>query len=102
MNDSADAILEHILALVHQLAGRRLADGADKLLGAEHGVTGWDSIELLERLEEAYAVDLRPFADARATQRKGWVRTYTVAGDAMPRELAEHMAQLVQQRSSAP
>jgi hypothetical protein len=74
-------------------------DGADKLIGDEHGVTGWDSIELLERLERDYNVDLRPFVDARATIRKGWFRTYTVGGDVTARELSDHIASLVGSRS---
>jgi hypothetical protein len=94
-----DAILEHVLKLVHELSGRRFPDGANKLISAEHGVTGWDSIELLERLERDYDVDLRPFADARATTRKGWFRTYTIGGDATARELADHIASLVRDRS---
>lgn len=92
MHTSLEAILEHVLSLLHALGGRRLNDGADKLIGAEHGVTGWDSIYLLEDLEKAYGVDLRPFADARVTQRKGWFRTYTVPGDATARELAQYIA----------
>jgi hypothetical protein len=97
--ETADVILEHVLKLAHEQSGRRLPKGADKLLGAAHGVTGWDSIELLERLESDFGVDLRPFADARATTRKGWFRTRTIFGDATPRELAEHIASLVHARS---
>jgi hypothetical protein len=95
MDHEPDAILEHVLALIPRLGGRQLEDGADKLLGAEHGVNGWDGIDLLEDLEQAYGVDLRPFAEARSTQRKGWFRTYAVAGDATPRELADHIASLL-------
>jgi hypothetical protein len=97
--ESAEVILEHVLRLANEQSGRRLPDGADKLLGADHRVTGLDGIELLERLESDFAVDLRPFANARATTRKGWFRTRTVSGDATPRELAEHIASLVQARS---
>jgi len=82
---------EHVLAVLHRLSGRRLKGGADKLVGADHGVTGWDGIDLLEDLEEHFDVDLRPFMDARATTRKGRFRTRTVFGDAAPRELAEHI-----------
>jgi len=39
--DSApDAILEHVLKLEHEQSGRRVQDGADKLIAAEHGATG--------------------------------------------------------------
>lgn len=93
---SAEAILEHVLSILQHLGGRRLSDGADKLIGAEHGITGWDSIDLLEGLEEVYGIDLRPFADARATRRKGWFRTYTVSGDATARELADHIASILE------
>ncbi len=99
MDSSPDFVLDHVLTLAHQLSGRRLSNGADKLLGAEHGVTGWDSIELLERLESAYGVDLRPFADARATTRKGWFRTHKISGDATPKELADHISALVRNTS---
>ena len=92
MNPSRDVILEHVLTLARELGGRRLPDGADRLLGAEHGVTGWDSIILLERLEDAYRIDLRPFANSRSTERKGWINTYCVPGDATARELADHVA----------
>ena len=95
MGDQLDAILEHVLVSIHRLSGRRLSDGADKLIGAEHGVTGWDSIDLLEDMEEVYGIDLQPFAESRATERKGWFRTYKVDGDATPRELAEQIASLV-------
>jgi hypothetical protein len=94
-----DAILEHLLDLLPEYSGCRLPDGADKLIGAEHGVTGWDCIELLEQVEEEYGVDLRPFVDARSTKRKGWFRTYTIGGDATPRELATHIASLLRDRS---
>lgn len=95
MDRSLDAILEHVLALIHRLSGKRLPDGADKLIGAEHSVYGWDSIDLLEDLEERYGVDLRPFAEALAIRRKGWFRTYTVPGDTTPRQLAQEIASLV-------
>lgn len=96
MANSSDAILQHVLTSVHRLSGRRLPVGGDKLIGAEHGVTGWDSIDLLEEMEQAYGVDLRPFAEARATERKGWFRNHKVSGDATPRELADHIAALIQ------
>lgn len=95
MTPSPDDILEHVLSRVHRFSGSRLADGADKLIGAEHSVYGWDSIDLLEDLERHYGVDLRPFANSRAITRKGWFRTYTVAGDATPRELAREIASLI-------
>ena len=95
MNASPDAILEHVLKLIHRQSGRRVADGSEKLIGAEHGITGWDSIELLEQLEQAYGVDLRRFIDARARTRNGWFRTYTIGGDATARELADHISSLV-------
>jgi hypothetical protein len=92
MDRSPEAILEAVLATIHRLSGRRLEAGADKLIGADHRVEGWDSIDLLEELEKVYGVDLAPFADAQATTRKGWFRTYKVPGDATPRELAEYIA----------
>jgi hypothetical protein len=95
MDAAPNAILKHVLKLIHHQSGRRIPDGADKLIGADHGVTGWDSIELLERLEEEYGVDLGPFMDARATKRKGWFGTYTIGGDVTARELADHIASLV-------
>lgn len=95
MADQSDAILEHVLVTIHRLSGRRLSNGADKLIGAEHGVTGWDSIDLLVDMEEAYGVDLQPFAESRATERKDWLRTYKVNGDATPRELAPQIASLL-------
>jgi hypothetical protein len=100
MERTLDAILEHVLSLLEKYGGKRVPAGAEKLMGAEHGVTGWDSIYVLEDLEQAYGVDLRPFADARATKRKGWFRTHTISGDATPRELAEHIAHLLQGRAS--
>lgn len=96
MEQSRDAILQHVLVLLHQLGGRRLREGADLLAGADHGVTGLDSIDLLEQLELAYGVDLRPFAEARATTRRGWFRTYTVPGDATAREIADYIASRLQ------
>lgn len=98
MSCEADPVTEHILTLLHRYGGRRLPNGADKLMGGEHGVTGWDSIYVLEELEKAYGVDLRPFADARATTKKGWFRTVTVSGDATPRELAQHITDLTRRR----
>ena len=95
MTDASDAILEHVLVTIHRLSGRRLSDGADKLIGAEHSVTGWDSIDLVVDMEEAYGIDLEPFVESRATERKGWFRTYKVGGDATARELANHIASLV-------
>jgi hypothetical protein len=95
MDAAPDDILEHVLKLIHHQSGRRIPDGADNLIGDEHGVTGSDSIELLEKLEEHYGVDLRPFMDARATTRKGWFRTYTIGGDTTARELADHIALLL-------
>ena len=92
MTAPRDEILEHVLTLTRQLGGRQLPDGAERLIGAEHGITGWDSIDLLERLEADYGIDLRPFADSRATERKGWLRTYRVGGDATARELADYIA----------
>ena len=100
METAADAILEHVLSLLHWLGGRRLSDGADKLVAADHGVTGWDGIDLLEKLEAEYDVDLRPFVEARATQEKGWVRTYTTYKDVTPRELADHIADLVRAKTA--
>ena len=100
MDASIDPILEYVLGLLNELGGRRLSDGADVLVGAQHGVTGRDSIMLLERLEEAYGIDLRPFAEARATRRKGWFRTYTVPGDVTARELAEHIEGLIAAKRS--
>jgi hypothetical protein len=35
-----------ILATIHRLSGRRLEGGADKMIGAEHLLDGWDSINL--------------------------------------------------------
>jgi hypothetical protein len=92
MDRSPEAILETVLATIHRLSGRRLEGGADKMIGAEHHLDGWDSIDLLEQLEKAYGVDLAPFAEARASTRKGWFRTYKVPGDATPRELADYIA----------
>ncbi|HYJ31105.1 MAG TPA: hypothetical protein VEW25_12285 [Allosphingosinicella sp.] len=94
MDRSPDAVLNDVLAVIERLCGRRLPDGADKLIGADHGLTGWDSILLLEDLEKAYSIDLRPFADSRATIRKGWFSKLKIAGDATPRELAAHIAAL--------
>lgn len=94
MSEAPATILEYILTAVQRVGGKRLQGGADKLIGADHGVTGWDSIELIEELEERFKLDLRPFIDARSTTRKGWFRTRTVFGDATPRELAEHVASL--------
>lgn len=94
-----NAILDHVLKRLHEQSGRRLPDGADKLIGAEHGVIGGDSIELIEQLEEDYGVALQPFVDQRATKRKGWFRTYTIGGDATARELADHIASLIGERS---
>lgn len=66
MDQSPDVFLNYVLAVIEQLGGRRLPNGADKLIGADHGLTGWDSIWLLEDLQKAYSVDLRQFADKRA------------------------------------
>ena len=95
MADAPDVFLEHVLVTIHRLSGRRLSDGADKLIGAEHGVTGWDSRDLLEDMEEAYGIDLQPFAESRATERRGWFCTHKVSGDATPRELADQIVSLV-------
>ena len=95
MEHCADPILGHILDLIKRLSGRRLENGADKLIGAEHGVYSWDSIDLLDDLEEAYGIDLAPFAEARATTRQGWFRKHRIPGDATPREVAEHIASLL-------
>ena len=75
-----------------------MVNGAEKLIAADHGVTGWDGIELLEELEATYRIDLKPFMDARSSTRKGWFRTYTVGGDATPLELADHIAALMADR----
>jgi hypothetical protein len=99
MGIGPDAILQHVLSRLREHSRKIALDGADKLIGAEHGVTGWDSIELLECLESDFGVDLRPFAYARAVVVKGWFRSRTVSGDATPRELAAHIASLVQARS---
>lgn len=100
MAKQTEAIVEHILSLLHRYGGKRHPDGADKLMGGEHGVTGWDGIYVLEDLEEAYGIDLRSFADAKATTKKHWFLTYTVPGDVTPLELAEHIAGLIEQRAS--
>jgi hypothetical protein len=92
MHERPQAILEVVLAIVHRLSGRPLEGGADKLIGGEHRLDTWDSIELMEELERAYGVDLAPFAEARATTRKGWFRTYKVPGDVTPREIADFIA----------
>jgi hypothetical protein len=97
MDQPPDAVLDYVLAVIARVSGRRLPDGADKLIGAHHGVTGWDSIWLLEDLEKAYSIELRPFADSRATPRKGWFRERKLAGDATPRELAAHITALGRQ-----
>ena len=99
MDAAPDAVLHQVLQVADEFAGRRTAGDADKLIGGDYGITGWDSIEFLERLEEHYGVDLRPFVDARATVRKGWFRTRTIFGDATPRELAEHISGLLSGRS---
>lgn len=92
MDRSEEAILETVLTAIHRLSGRHLDGGADKLIGAEHQLEGWDSIDLLEELEDSYGVDLAPFAESRATTRRGWFWTYKVPGDATPRELANYIA----------
>ena len=73
-----------------------LVDGPRLGFDPDHGVTGLDSIDLLEQLELAYGVDLRPLAEARATARRGWFRTYTVPGDATAREIADYIAARLQ------
>ena len=95
MTDKPETILSRVLAIVQEFGGLSSAEAADKLLGADHGITGWDSIELMETLEESYGIDLRPFADERATTKRGWFRARTIAGDATPRELADHIAALL-------
>jgi len=92
MRQRPEAILEAVLEIVHRLSGRPLESGADKLIGGEHRLDTWDSIELMEELERPYGVDLAPFAEARATTRKGWFRTYKVPGDATPREIADYIS----------
>lgn len=92
MDRTPEAILEEVLSSIQRLSGRRLADGADKLVGAEHGLTGSDSILLLQALEEVYGIDLRPFADARSVKKKGWFLTHKLWGDATARELADYIA----------
>ncbi|GAA4752598.1 hypothetical protein GCM10023264_19430 [Sphingomonas daechungensis] len=99
MDHTSDAILSHILSVLREIAGRGAAVDADMLIGAELRITGWDSIDLLERLEKDYSIDLRPFADARSTTRQGWFRTRTIGGDATARELAHHIASLLRERS---
>ena len=88
------------MAIIERLSAQRLEGGADKLIGADHGLTGWDGIDLLEELEEQFTVDLRPFMEARATTQKGWFRTKVVFGDATPRELAKHISSLRSTRLS--
>ena len=98
MNQDADAILDHVLDLLFKYGGRRFPDGADRLVGTQHGVTGWDNIDLLEEIEKAYGVDLAPFVEGRAILKKGWFRTYRVPGDATARELANHIAALLRSK----
>lgn len=95
MPESSQAIFDHVLSLVQRFGARRVGEGADKLIGADHGVTGSDSIELLEALEQTYGIDLRSFGDARATRRKGWFGTRTMWGDATVRALADYIASLI-------
>ena len=71
VTEQPETILNSVLEVVLEFGGLSSADAADKLLGADHGITGWDSIELMETLEETYGIDLRPFADARATTKRG-------------------------------
>ena len=77
-----------------------IPDGADRLIGAEHGINGWDTIDLVEAIERHYDVDLQPFFDARATERKGWFRTVKMVSDTTPRELAQEVASLLQRRAN--
>jgi hypothetical protein len=95
MSDGPEAILDTVLAVIHRLGGQRLQNSADQRIGAEHRLDGWDSIELMEELEQTYGVDLAPFAEARATMRKGWFRTRKVPGDATPREVANYIASVL-------
>lgn len=92
------AILELVLTVLHEQSGWFVPDGADKLISAHHRVSGWDLVEVLERLECEYWVDLQDFVDSRLKRRLRWVRLRPRRRGLTARDLACHIHSLVRDR----
>jgi hypothetical protein len=63
-------LTERILAILGGFVPRSTALDRDKLIGRDLGIRGWDSIDLLERLEREFELDLRPFVDTKTAYLK--------------------------------
>jgi hypothetical protein len=63
-------VTEQVLTTLREFLPRTTPLDRDKLIGAGLGITGWDSIDLIERLEHDFQLDLRPLVDANTVHLK--------------------------------
>lgn len=54
------------LTLLSKYSGKKIVQ-ADQMVNKDLGIEGWDSIAILEELEELYKLDLHPLIDSVTT-----------------------------------
>lgn len=57
------SVEETVLSILRSFVGTRVAIDRQKLIGRELGISGGDSVELLDELEEKFGVDLNPLVE---------------------------------------
>lgn len=61
---------QRVLAILKEFVPSNTSVRPHHLIGRELGVTGWDSIDFLERLEAEFHLDLKPMIEAVAVRLK--------------------------------
>jgi hypothetical protein len=57
-------LTNEVIEIIAKYVPKNSAISMNSYIGRELGITGWDSIDLLEEIEGRYGVDLRPFMES--------------------------------------
>lgn len=68
MTDSNEEARERVIATLRKYSGKRDVSN-DAFIGRDLGITGGDSVEFLDEIEEKFGIDLAPLIDARKRLR---------------------------------